>query len=98
MPSGSPIWLLQQIRRWLKKRTMRSSSPRPWWLLLALLLAPGLACDKKAKEEMSKRLNETNDKLLQCRKENNDLRNEVAGLKRPVVREGKQEGDRRSTR
>src|SRR5688572_14523973 len=64
---------------------MRSSSPRPWWLLLALLLAPGLACDKKAKEEMSKRLNETNDKLLQCRKENNDLRNEVAGLKRQLA-------------
>lgn len=63
---------------------MRSSWRRTSWLLLptALLLA---ACDTKAKEELTRRVNEANDKLVQCRKENNDLKNEVASLKRQLA-------------
>ena len=83
MPSDCQvkIWLLQQTLRWLKKRTMRSPLRRISWLLPALLLA----CDGKGKEEMSRRLNEANDKLLVCKKENNDLKNQVAGLKRQLA-------------
>jgi hypothetical protein len=62
---------------------MRSSWGRIAWLLpTALLLA---ACDGKAKEELTKRVNEANDKLVQCRKETNDLKNEVASLKRQLA-------------
>ena len=62
---------------------MRSSWRHISWLLpTALLLA---ACDSKAKEELTRRVNEANDKLVMCRKETNDLRNEVAGLKRQLA-------------
>lgn len=61
---------------------MRSPLRRIIWLLPAALL---FACDSKEKEELNKRLNETGDKLLVCKKENNDLRNEVASLKRQLA-------------
>src|SRR5881394_2924537 len=58
----------------------------PWrnlaYVLPVLLL---VACDTKEKEELTKRYNEATDKLLQCRKETNDLTNEVAGLKRQLA-------------
>ena len=49
---------------------------------MALLFA---GCDGKAKEEMTRRLNEANDKLVMCRKETNDLKNEVSALKRQLA-------------
>lgn len=61
---------------------MRSAS---WNLLVlpaALLFA---ACDGGAKEELNKRLNEASDKLLECRKETNELKNQVSGLKRQLA-------------
>jgi hypothetical protein len=62
---------------------MRSSWRRISWLLpTALLLS---ACDQKAKDDLTRRVNEANDKLVQCRKETNDLRNEVSGLKRQLA-------------
>ena len=62
---------------------MLSSWGRIAWLLpTALLLA---ACDGKAKEELTRRVNEANDKLVVCRKETNDLKNEVASLKRQLA-------------
>jgi hypothetical protein len=60
---------------------------RSAWGKLAFVV-PGLllvACDGKEKEELAKRYNETADKLLQCRKDTNDLTNEVAGLKRQLA-------------
>src|SRR2546423_13383356 len=60
----------------------------PWVRGKLGLVLPALlfvACDGKEKEELTKRYNETADKLLQCRKENNDLTNEVAGLKRQLA-------------
>ena len=62
---------------------MRSLSGRLAWLLPAALLLA--ACDGKAKEELTRRLNEANDKLVECRKETNDLKNEVASLKRQLA-------------
>jgi hypothetical protein len=61
---------------------MRRASWTLTLLVPAILLG---ACDGKAKEEMSRRLNDASEKLLQCRKETNDLRNEVAGLKRQLA-------------
>jgi hypothetical protein len=58
----------------------------PWGKLayvLPVLLV--VACDTKEKEELTKRYNESTDKLLQCQKQNNDLTNEVAGLKRQLA-------------
>jgi hypothetical protein len=48
-------------------------------------LAAVAACGSKGKEEAMKLLNESNDKLLQCRKDTNDLRNEVSLLKRQLA-------------
>jgi hypothetical protein len=62
---------------------MRSSWGRIAWLLPTALLFT--ACDNKAKEELTRRVNEANDKLLQCRKETNDLKNEVSSLKRQLA-------------
>jgi hypothetical protein len=62
---------------------MRASSPRYAWLLPAALLLA--ACDTKAKEELTRRLNEASDKLIECKKENNTLTQEVASLKRQLA-------------
>jgi hypothetical protein len=62
-------------------------SPARWnltFLLPAALLVVS-ACDGKEKEELTKRLNESSDKVISCKKENNDLKNEVAGLKRQLA-------------
>jgi hypothetical protein len=62
---------------------MRSSLPRYSWLLpVALLIG---SCDTKAKQELTRRLNETSDKLIECKKENNALTQEVASLKRQLA-------------
>jgi len=61
---------------------MRSPWGKLAYVLPVLLL---VACDTKEKEELTKRYNEATDKLLQCRKETNDLTNEVAGLKRQLA-------------
>jgi hypothetical protein len=61
---------------------MRSPLRRISWLLPAALL---LACDGKEKDELNRRLNDTGDKLLACKKENNDLRNQVSSLKRQLA-------------
>jgi hypothetical protein len=62
---------------------MRSSSPRYAWLLpVALLLG---SCDTKEKAELNRRLNEVSDKLVDCKKENNALTQEVASLKRQLA-------------
>jgi hypothetical protein len=53
------------------------------WLFPAAFLV--VACDDKAKEEMTRRLTEANDKLIECRKETNALKNDVAGLKRQLA-------------
>ena len=62
---------------------MRSSWGRIAWLLPTALLV--VACDSKAKEELTRRVNEANDKLVQCRKDTNDLKNEVSSLKRQLA-------------
>jgi hypothetical protein len=62
---------------------MRSFSERRFWLLpVALFL---VACDGKAKEEMTRRLSEANDKLVECRRESTALKTEIAGLKRQLA-------------
>src|SRR3954468_15771875 len=61
---------------------MRSCWGKLAYVLPVLLL---VACDTKEKEELTKRYNEATDKLLQCRKESNDLTNEIAGLKRQLA-------------
>jgi hypothetical protein len=62
---------------------MRSSLPGSCWLLPAALFI--VSCDTKAKEELTRRLNETSDKLIECKKENNLLTQEVASLKRQLA-------------
>ena len=60
------------------------------WLLraasaaaLATLTTAG--CDNKAKEELNKRLTETSDKLVECRRETTAAKAEVASLKRQLA-------------
>jgi outer membrane murein-binding lipoprotein Lpp len=43
------------------------------------------ACSKAKEEELTKRLNEANDKVVELRKENNELKNQVAGLKKQLA-------------
>jgi hypothetical protein len=62
---------------------MRASSSRYAWLLPAALLLG--SCDTKAKEELTRRLNEASDKLIECKKENNALTQEAASLKRQLA-------------
>lgn len=55
-------------------------------LALSLLLGgASLGCGTKEKEELTRRLNEQSDKLLECKKESNDLKNQVSGLKRQLA-------------
>lgn len=49
------------------------------------LAGTGAGCDGKEKDELNRKLNETSDKLLDCRKETNDLKNQVSGLKRQLA-------------
>ncbi len=49
---------------------------------LALLVA---SCDGKAKEEMTRRLSEANDKLVECRRETTALKAEISSLKRQLA-------------
>jgi hypothetical protein len=61
---------------------------RPVSWKLALVVPSALAvvsCDSRAKEELGKRLNEANEKLVECRRETNDLQNQVTGLKRQLA-------------
>ncbi len=62
---------------------MRSLLRGLTWLTPAALLFA--SCDGKAKEEMTRRLSEANDKLVECRKETNALKNDMAGLKRQLA-------------
>ena len=62
---------------------MRASRGTLGWFLVAAA-AVG-ACDGKAKEELNKRLDESNDKLVQCKREGTALKTEVAGLKRQLA-------------
>ena len=62
---------------------MRSPALTLTGLLLAV--ASFTACDDKAKEDLNRRLNEAGDKLLECRKETNDLKNQVSSLKRQLA-------------
>jgi hypothetical protein len=64
---------------------MRASCRNLCWFFAAVSLTALGACSDKGKEEALKLLNESNDKLLQCRKDTNDLRNEVSGLKRQLA-------------
>jgi hypothetical protein len=64
---------------------MRASGRNLCWFLAAASVAAVAACGSKGKEEAMKLLNESNDKLLQCRKDTNDLRNEVSLLKRQLA-------------
>jgi hypothetical protein len=60
--------------------------PSVWTSALALPALLSLAsCGGKEREELSKRLAESSDKLVECRKETNDLKNEVSGLKRQLA-------------
>ena len=62
---------------------MRSSR---WlgWLLPAGVLLLG-ACDNKAKEELTRKLDEATDNLLACKKENSELAGQVAALKNQLA-------------
>lgn len=57
---------------------------RASWILLAIPLFFS-ACGKKKEGDLTKRLTEANDKVLACKKEVNDLRNENASLKRQLA-------------
>jgi hypothetical protein len=48
-------------------------------------LVPLMGCSKKREEELSRMLTEANDKVVACKRENNDLKNEVAALKRQLA-------------
>ena len=62
---------------------MRSfSEPRFWLFPVALFL---VGCDGKAKEEMTRRLSEANDRLVECRREASALKTEIASLKRQLA-------------
>src|SRR3954447_12890813 len=65
---------------------------RPGWmrapLVVAALSAASLStigCKRGADEETLRRLSEANDKVVACKRENNDLKNEVASLKRQLA-------------
>jgi hypothetical protein len=52
--------------------------------LFAVLLAAG-ACRQSADEYLSRRLGEANDKVVACKREVNDLKNQVSGLKQQLA-------------
>jgi hypothetical protein len=58
-------------------------------LLKASVVLVGVAslvsCNKGNDEELTRRMNEANDKVVACKREVNDLKNEVAGLKRQLA-------------
>ncbi len=53
--------------------------------LLSLGLAAVTGCDNKGNKELMTKLDEAGDKLLACKKENNELTNEVKSLKRQLA-------------
>ncbi len=55
--------------------------------VLSLLLAVGslVSCRKGPDEETLRRLGEANDKVIACKKDVSDLKNELAGLKRQLA-------------
>jgi hypothetical protein len=58
----------------------------PWGHVCWFVAAASLfACDGKDKAELNKRLTDSNDKLIECRRETTQLRAEVAGLKRQLA-------------
>lgn len=63
-------------------RLASASRAIPWLLVSALAFA---ACDHKREEELNRQLNEAGDKLVACRKDNNDLKNQVSALKRQLA-------------
>ncbi len=85
--------MLANLRReaWLPKDShmMRSRYLKNPVLLLGGLcvsLAVGVGgCDGAAKDELTKRVNEASDKIFELRKENNDLKNQVSGLKKQLA-------------
>ena len=54
------------------------------WLLSAGVLLLG-ACDTKAKEQLTKKLDEATDNLLACKKENSELSGQIAALKNQLA-------------
>jgi hypothetical protein len=58
-------------------------SPRILLCLVALLASASLGCKKD--DDLMKRLNEANEKVVSCKKEVNDLKNEVSSLKRQLA-------------
>jgi hypothetical protein len=64
---------------------MRASCRNLCWFLAAASLTTVAACGNKGKEDALKLLNESNDKLIECRKDTNDLRNQVSTLKRQLA-------------
>jgi hypothetical protein len=52
------------------------------FLLSGLTLA---ACDHKREEELGRQLNETGDKLVACKKDEDDLKKQVSALKRQLA-------------
>jgi hypothetical protein len=61
---------------------MRTSGLLPVLALVPSLLA---SCGSKEKEELGRRLSEANDKVVACRKEVNDLKNQVGALKKQLA-------------
>ena len=61
---------------------MRASWGHVCWFVAAASLA---GCGDKANQEMNKRLNDTSDKLVECRRETTQLRADMAGLKRQLA-------------
>src|SRR5687768_18229967 len=76
---------LRRRARWLKQESMLMlRGPKKAYVLVGALLAIG-ACKKGNDEELTRRLSEANDKVVSCKKEVNDLRNEVALLKKQLA-------------
>jgi hypothetical protein len=44
-----------------------------------------VGCDKSKEEDLTRRLNETSDRVVECKKENNELRNQVSSLKKQLA-------------
>jgi hypothetical protein len=62
---------------------MRAFSELRFWLIPAALFL--VACDGKTKEEMTRRLNEASDKVVDCRREISTLKTEIASIKRQLA-------------
>src|SRR3954465_9208191 len=73
---------LQRDVRWLKQMGMHI---QPGWKRTSMALLCVLFIGSCKDEEAQRRLNEATDKVVACKKEVNDLKNQVASLKQQLA-------------